>query len=62
MKRRATVRFSSEIIIEKFGLPLGAEVIDARVSNFGGGWVELVLSGESLPECEEGAYPIPYEI
>ncbi len=58
VKRRMIVHLSQELIISVLKLNPGLEIIDARINNFEGGRIELVLTGESVSECEEGAYPL----
>jgi len=58
MKRRDIVYVSEEHLISVLGLPLSSEIIDARMNNFKGGRIEFVITGPSVSECAEGAYPV----
>ncbi len=58
VKRRAIIHVSQELLISALKLPPKVEIIDARMNNFEGGQIELVLTGEGIPESEEGSYPL----
>ena len=62
MRRRAILRLSPEILFSLLELP-NTILLDAEVDQFGAGSLDIVIEGPSMPECQEGDYPlvIPFE-
>lgn len=55
---RGILRISENQLREYLQLEDDIEILDARINFFNGGGIDLVVSGKSVPECPEGAYPI----
>jgi len=57
-KNREIIYVSEEHLISVLGLPESTEIIDARMNNFEGGRIEFVITGPTINECPESAYPV----
>ncbi len=62
MKRRAIVNISEEYLVQLLGLDGDTEIVDAKINNFCGGTVDLLITSKGVPECGEGAYPRTYTL